>query len=123
MTSGSVIQQGVGRFAPSPTGDFHVGNLRTAILAWAWARNSGRSFVLRMEDIDRVRSGSADRQIADLHELGWTTEDAVEWIGRSLGIDGARTAIDIADALPIDALRALPLDPWVVTPPTGLPAF
>lgn len=315
MTSGSVIQQGVGRFAPSPTGDFHVGNLRTAILAWAWARNSGRSFVLRMEDIDRVRSGSADRQIADLkaigldwdgtilvqttrsaahmqaldylveqgyafecycsrkdikeaasaphvppghypgtclnltdterevrrqqlaelgrtpalrlrapasewtvfdelhgsftgpvdhfvlrradgvpaynlatvvddgfqhvdqvvrgddllsqapaqaalatllgiavptyvhvplalseagsrlakrdgavtladlHELGWTTEDALEWIGRSLGIEGARTAIDIADTLPIDALRALPLDPWIVTPPTGLPAF
>lgn len=315
MTSGSLIQQGVGRFAPSPTGDFHVGNLRTAILAWAWARNSGRSFVLRMEDIDRVRSGSADRQIgdlkaiglnwdgtilvqttrsaahtqaldylleqgyafecycsrkdikeaasaphvppghypgtclnltdterevrrrqlteigrtpalrlrapasewtvfdelhgsftgpvdhfvlrradgvpaynlaavvddgfqhvdqvvrgddllsqapaqaalatllgiavptyvhvplalskagsrlakrdgavtlADLHELGWTTEDTVEWIGRSLGVDGAQTAIDIADALPIDSLRALPLDPWIVTPPTGLPAF
>ena len=51
-----------GRFAPSPTGDFHLGNLRTAILAWAWARTTGRRFVLRIEDIDRERAGSAQRQ-------------------------------------------------------------
>ena len=55
-----------GRFAPSPTGDFHLGNLRTAILAWAWARTTGRRFVLRIEDIDRERAGSAQRQIDDL---------------------------------------------------------
>ncbi|WP_022869077.1 tRNA glutamyl-Q(34) synthetase GluQRS [Schaalia vaccimaxillae] len=63
---------GVGRFAPSPTGDFHVGNLRTAILAWSWARLTGRSFVIRMEDIDQDRSASeaAKRQISDLHAIG-----------------------------------------------------
>ncbi len=69
---------GVGRFAPSPTGDFHVGNLRTALLAWIWARRTGRAFVLRLEDIDRVRSGSADRQLADLEAIG------VEWDGAPL---------------------------------------
>ena len=67
-----------GRFAPSPTGDFHLGNLRTAILAWAWARASGRRFVLRIEDIDRARAGSADRQIADLEAIG------IDWDGDPL---------------------------------------
>lgn len=306
---------GVGRFAPSPTGDFHIGNLRTAILAWVWARRTGRRFVLRLEDIDRVRSGSADRQIADLeaigidwdgevlvqstrfdaHDaaladlaarglvfecycsrkdireaasaphvppghypgtclnlteaereakraalaarhrspalrlrapaatrtvfdelhgsyegpvdhfvvrrsdgvpaynlaavvddgfqgvdqvvrgddllsqapaqaalatilglpvptyvhvplalastgarlakrdgavtladlrgLGWSTGEVVEWIGRSLGLEGARTASDVLDGLDLPALRAMPLDPWVVDPPSGAPAF
>lgn len=69
---------GAGRFAPSPTGDFHLGNLRTALLAWMWARHSGRRFLLRIEDIDRVRSGSAERQIADLAEIG------IDWDGEPL---------------------------------------
>lgn len=59
-----------GRFAPSPSGDLHVGNLRTAVLAWCCARRSGRGFVLRMEDLDRVREGSEERQLADLAALG-----------------------------------------------------
>ncbi|MFC6258733.1 glutamate--tRNA ligase family protein, partial [Kocuria oceani] len=46
---------GAGRYAPSPSGDLHLGNLRTALIAWAAARSSGRRFVLRIEDIDRVR--------------------------------------------------------------------
>jgi glutamyl-tRNA synthetase len=61
---------GAGRFAPSPSGDLHLGNLRTAILAWTWARRTGRRFVLRVEDIDRVRPGAAERQLADLAEIG-----------------------------------------------------
>ena len=67
-----------GRFAPSPTGDFHLGNLRTAILAWAWARTTGRHFVLRIEDIDRERAGSAQRQIEDLQAIG------IDWDGEPL---------------------------------------
>ena len=47
-----------GRFAPSPSGDLHVGNLRTALLAWLFARSTGRSFIVRMEDLDRVRPGA-----------------------------------------------------------------
>lgn len=59
-----------GRFAPSPSGDLHLGNLRTAILAWLFARSSGRRFLLRIEDLDRVRAGSEAEQIRDLHAIG-----------------------------------------------------
>ena len=59
-----------GRFAPSPTGDLHVGNLRTALLAWLFARSTGRDFLLRVEDLDRTRAGSAERQLADLAAIG-----------------------------------------------------
>ncbi|APX33708.1 tRNA glutamyl-Q(34) synthetase GluQRS [Brachybacterium sp. P6-10-X1] len=61
---------GAGRYAPSPSGDLHLGNLRTAILAWALARRTGRSFHLRVEDLDRVQEGSEQRQLADLAALG-----------------------------------------------------
>lgn len=61
-----------GRFAPSPTGDLHVGNLRTALLAWLFARSAGARFLVRMEDLDtgRVRPGAEERQLADLAALG-----------------------------------------------------
>jgi glutamyl-tRNA synthetase len=41
-----------GRFAPSPTGPLHVGNLRTAVLAWLFARRSGGGFLMRVEDLE-----------------------------------------------------------------------
>jgi glutamyl-tRNA synthetase len=61
-----------GRFAPSPTGDLHLGNLRTALAAWLAARSAGLSFLVRMEDLDRVTSSVAheQRQLADLSALG-----------------------------------------------------
>lgn len=61
-----------GRYAPSPSGDLHFGNLRTAVLAWLFARQTGRNFYLRVEDIDSERSSaeSAQRQIEDLEALG-----------------------------------------------------
>jgi glutamyl-tRNA synthetase len=61
-----------GRFAPSPTGSLHVGNLRTALLAWLFARSTGARFLVRMEDLDRsrVRPGSEEAQLADLRTLG-----------------------------------------------------
>ena len=43
------------RFAPSPTGDLHVGNVRTALYNWAYARHHGGTFVFRIEDTDRAR--------------------------------------------------------------------
>ncbi len=63
---------GTGRFAPSPTGDLHLGNLRTALLAWLFARSTGRRFLIRIEDLDRVRARSAARQLADLAAIGLT---------------------------------------------------
>jgi glutamyl-tRNA synthetase len=61
-----------GRFAPSPTGTLHLGNLRTALLAWLFARSAGARFLVRMEDLDtaRVRPGSAEEQLADLAAIG-----------------------------------------------------
>ncbi|KQY58267.1 glutamyl-Q tRNA(Asp) ligase [Aeromicrobium sp. Root495] len=59
-----------GRFAPSPSGDLHVGNLRTALLAWLFARSTGRVLLLRVEDLDRVQPGSEQRQLDDLRALG-----------------------------------------------------
>lgn len=63
-----------GRYAPSPSGDLHLGNLRTALLSWLFARSSGRSLLLRYEDLDAGRTvpGSARRQRADLEALGIT---------------------------------------------------
>ncbi|RSZ63741.1 tRNA glutamyl-Q(34) synthetase GluQRS [Corynebacterium hylobatis] len=63
-----------GRYAPSPSGDLHFGNLRTGLIAWLFARQSGRKFLLRVEDVDSQRStiDSAHRQIDDLLTLGLT---------------------------------------------------
>ena len=44
------------RFAPSPTGDLHIGGARTALYAWAYAKNKKGKFILRIEDTDRERS-------------------------------------------------------------------
>jgi len=61
-----------GRYAPSPTGDLHLGNLRTALLAWLFARCAGGQFVLRVEDLDRprTRQGATQRMLDDLRWLG-----------------------------------------------------
>lgn len=62
---------GAGRFAPSPSGDLHIGNLRTALLAWLLAHSTGRRFLMRVEDLDtRTSSAVAQRQLADLAAIG-----------------------------------------------------
>lgn len=60
------------RFAPSPTGYIHVGNVRTALFAWLLARQTGGKFVLRLEDTDQKRevAGSAEHIIQTLRSLG-----------------------------------------------------
>jgi glutamyl-tRNA synthetase len=61
-----------GRFAPSPTGTLHVGNLRTALVAWLFARAQDARYLVRMEDLDvgRVRERFYDEQLHDLAALG-----------------------------------------------------
>jgi glutamyl-tRNA synthetase len=59
-----------GRFAPSPTGALHLGNARTALLAWCSARSQGGSFVMRVEDLDGPRT-VADAVTGNLAELRW----------------------------------------------------
>ena len=70
-----------GRFAPSPTGVLHLGNLRTALLAWLFARSAGSPFVVRVEDLDtgRVRPGLAAEQLADLAAIGLDWDGPV-WV-------------------------------------------
>lgn len=64
----------IGRFAPSPTSDLHVGNLRTALLAWLFVNADGGQMLLRVEDLDQQRVAAAGnvavRQLADLRGLG-----------------------------------------------------
>lgn len=61
-----------GRYAPSPTGQLHLGNVRTALLAWLQIRLTDGVFVLRIEDLDqpRTRPGSTEQIIDDLRWLG-----------------------------------------------------
>src|SRR4051812_9879831 len=60
------------RYAPSPTGFQHVGNIRTGLFAWLVARNAGGTFILRLEDTDKKREveGSTEHLITCLKTLG-----------------------------------------------------
>lgn len=74
------------RFAPSPTGQLHVGNARTALFNWLLARGSGGTFILRIEDTDVERS-SRESEAAILRDLRWLGLDWDEGpdIGGSCG--------------------------------------
>ena len=67
------------RFAPSPTGRLHVGNVRTALINWVVARQSGGTFILRLDDTDAERSTDAFAQ-GIREDMAW------------LGIERARSA-------------------------------
>ena len=71
------------RFAPSPTGDLHVGNIRTALFDWAYARHTGGTFIFRIEDTDRERVTDEYIQAAidTLKWLGLTWDEGPEVCG------------------------------------------
>ncbi len=75
-TSGKIVT----RFAPSPTGFMHVGGVRTALYAWAWARKNNGRFILRIEDTDKVREveGSIPHIIESLQWLGIHWDEGVD---------------------------------------------
>lgn len=64
------------RIAPSPTGDWHLGNTRTALFAWLFARKEGGKFYLRIEDTDQARlvPGAVERLLGVLEWLGLTPD-------------------------------------------------
>ena len=68
------------RFAPSPTGDLHVGNIRTALFDWAYARHTGGTFIFRIEDTDkeRVTDEYIQRAIDTLKWLGLNWDEGPE---------------------------------------------
>jgi glutamyl-tRNA synthetase len=67
-----------GRFAPSPTGDLHLGGARTALVAWLCARAAGGALLVRVEDLDRPRvvAGAEARILDDLSWLGLDWDEA-----------------------------------------------
>ena len=86
-------QAGAGRYAPSPSGDLHLGNLRTALLAWAYARKAGLKFLLRIEDLDeRSRPEHEMSQLRDLEALG------LDWDGEPVRQSGRLEFYDEACA-------------------------
>jgi glutamyl-tRNA synthetase len=83
-----------GRFAPSPTGELHLGNLRTALVAWLAARSQGLDFIVRMEDLDLVTSSHEHerRQLDDLAAIGLDWDGPV--VRQSERFDRYRAAIE-----------------------------
>ena len=79
-----------GRFAPSPTSDLHVGNLRTAVVSWLAARHAGVPHLIRVEDLDATRVKAAPevaaRQLADLAAIGVVPDGEVVWQSRRLDL-------------------------------------
>lgn len=78
-----------GRFAPSPSGRMHLGNVYTALAAWLCAKSNGGKFLLRIEDLDPVRCprANADQILSDLEWLGLT------WDNAEIPYQSERTAI------------------------------
>ena len=81
MTEDSLVRV---RFAPSPSGDLHVGNIRTALYDWAFARHTGGTFVLRIEDTDasRVTPEYVGSALDTLRWLGLDWDEGPEAGGR-----------------------------------------
>ena len=71
----------VGRFAPSPTGTLHLGNLRTALASWLSVKSRGGRWLIRIEDVDRARCSPAwaEEHIRDLAALGLTSDEPIVW--------------------------------------------
>jgi len=67
------------RYAPSPTGELHLGSLRTVIYNWLVARQNGGTFIVRIEDTDQNRlvEGSVQRQLQDLYWMGLDPDEGV----------------------------------------------
>ena len=86
----------VDRYAPSPTSDLHLGNLRTAVAGWLLARAAGGRWLMRVEDLDRERvraaAGVEARQLRDLRALGLDWD--AEIVRQSERLDRYREAVE-----------------------------
>lgn len=73
----------IDRYAPSPTSQLHLGNLRTALAGWLLTRRTGGNWLMRVEDLDEARvraaDGVAEQQLDDLRSLGLEWDGEVVW--------------------------------------------
>jgi len=83
-----------GRFAPSPTGTLHLGNLRTALASWLSVKARGGRWLVRIEDVDRPRcqANLAEAQVRDLATLGLESDGPIEMQSRREGLYRAALA-------------------------------
>jgi len=99
----------LGRFAPSPTGVLHLGNLRTALASWLSARKGGGRWLIRMEDVDgpRCRRDLGEAQLRELSALGLESDEPILWqSGRGDAYRKALAALHRAERLyPCDCSR------------------
>jgi glutamyl-tRNA synthetase len=98
-----------GRFAPSPTGDLHLGSVATALVAWILARRRQGALVLRVEDLDgpRVVAGSEARQLEDLRWLGLGWDEGPDRGGPQAPYRQSARGASYEDALAALAARDL----------------
>ena len=84
------------RFAPSPTGYLHIGGVRTALFNWLWARKTGGTFILRIEDTDQERSTDASRAVIF---------ESMKWLGldwdEGPGVGGSHGPYTQMERLPL----------------------
>ena len=80
-----------GRFAPTPSGPLHLGNVRTALLSWLRARLSNGQWLLRVDDLDtpRIRSGAIESVLQDLRWLGLNWDGPLVLQSRRRGLYGS----------------------------------
>jgi glutamyl-tRNA synthetase len=83
----------VTRFAPAPTGRLHVGNIRTAVHNWLWARKNGGRFILRLDDTDKERSSEANAE-GIKEDLAWLGLDWEEEHRQSLRFERYEAAFE-----------------------------
>ena len=95
------------RFPPSPTGDLHVGNVRSARFKWAFARHTGGVFVIRIEDTDRERSTEESYRglLEDMQWLGLDWDEGPEIGALGLPVRTVRAA-HIRSLVPIETKPA-----------------
>jgi glutamyl-tRNA synthetase len=101
------VTSGAGRYAPSPSSDLHLGNLRTAVVARLAAEARGLGFRMRIEDLDhRSRPEIARRQLADLAALGLTWDEPVMLQSERAQAYGAAIAELTARGLTYECFRS-----------------
>ena len=113
----------VTRFAPSPTGELHLGNVRTALFNWLLARRDGGRFILRIEDTDAARSRPehAAQLLEDLRWLGLDWDEGPQVGGPGAPYEQSRRGALYDQALA--RLVAVQLEARGITPDERLPAI